>query len=83
MKSWCGWRFTNWGRNHLLKETLVLPPKLPVPTRRGVMRALGLTAAVAIPVVASIVAPMPAQAATCFWSWGGMRLLGSVCVVFL
>jgi hypothetical protein len=47
------------------------------------MRALGLTAAVAIPVVASIVAPMPAQAATCFWSWGGMRLLGSVCVVFL
>jgi Coenzyme PQQ synthesis protein D (PqqD) len=53
------------GRNHLLKETLPLPPHVAGLNRREVMRALGLTAAVAIPVVASIVAPFPAQAATC------------------
>jgi len=53
------------GRNHLLKETLALPPQVAGLNRREVMRALGLTAAVAIPVVASIVAPFPAQAATC------------------
>jgi hypothetical protein len=53
------------GRNHLLKETLVLPPQVAGLNRREVMRALGLGAAVAIPVVASIVAPRPAQAATC------------------
>jgi hypothetical protein len=52
------------GRNHLLKETLALPPHVAGLNRREVMRALGLTAAVAIPVVASIVAPLPAQAAT-------------------
>ncbi len=51
-------------RNHLLKESPVLPPGVAGMNRREVVRALGLTAAVVIPVVASIVAPMPAQAAT-------------------
>jgi hypothetical protein len=52
------------GRSHLLAEPLALPPHVAGLNRREVMRALGLSAAVAIPVVASIVAPMPAQAAT-------------------
>lgn len=52
------------GRNHLLKEAPVLPPSVVGINRREVVRALGLTAAVAIPMVASIVAPLPAQAAT-------------------
>ena len=52
-------------RNHLLTETPALPPQVAGLNRREVMRALGLSAAVAIPVVASIVAPFPAQAATC------------------
>ena len=56
------------GRNHLLKETPAPPPQFAGLNRREVMRALGLTAAVAIPVVASIVAPFPAQAATCLGS---------------
>jgi hypothetical protein len=56
------------GRNHLLKETPALPPQVAGLNRREVMRALGLTAAVAIPVVASIVAPMPAQAVSCLGS---------------
>jgi len=54
------------GRSHLLTEAPALPPHVAGLNRREVMRALGLSAAVAIPVVASIVAPTPAQAATCF-----------------
>ena len=49
-------------RNHLL--TVGAPPPVSGRNRREVMRALAVSAAVAVPVVASIVAPMPAQAAT-------------------
>jgi hypothetical protein len=49
-------------RNHLL--TNGAPPPVAGMNRREVMRALAVSAAVALPVVASIVAPMPAQAAT-------------------
>lgn len=54
------------GRNHLLRESPALPPNLAGMNRREVVRALALSAAVAIPVVASIVAPLPAQAGSCF-----------------
>lgn len=50
-------------RNHLLTSG----PPAPVisgMSRREVMRALAVSAAVAVPVVASIVAPAPAQAAS-------------------
>lgn len=50
--------------NQLLVESPTPPPKIAALNRREMVRALGLTAAVAIPVVASIVAPTPAQAAT-------------------
>ena len=49
-------------RNHLLTDGA--PPPVSGMNRREVMRALAVSAAVAVPVVASIVAPMPAQAAT-------------------
>lgn len=52
------------GRNHLLVELAVPPPTVAAMNRRELVRVLGVSAAVAIPVVASIVAPMPAQAAT-------------------
>jgi coenzyme PQQ synthesis protein D (PqqD) len=59
------------GRNHLLDDAAVPPPAFAALNRRELVRALGLTAAVAIPVVASIVAPMPSQAATgCIGSGG-------------
>ncbi|HEX3083106.1 MAG TPA: PqqD family peptide modification chaperone [Pyrinomonadaceae bacterium] len=51
------------GRNHLLIDSAPLPHVSGM-NRREVMRALAVSAAVAIPVVASIVAPMPAQAAS-------------------
>lgn len=51
-------------RKHLLTELVVLPPTVASMNRRELVRVLGISAAVALPVVASIVAPMPAQAAT-------------------
>jgi hypothetical protein len=50
--------------NHLLADAPAPPPAFASLNRRDLVRALGLSAAIAIPVVASIVAPMPAQAAT-------------------
>jgi len=52
-------------RNHLLEVAPSLPSAIGHMNRREVIRALGITAAVTIPVVASIVAPTPAQAASC------------------
>ena len=52
------------GKNHLLDRQPAPPPTLMGMNRRAMVRALGLAAAVAVPVVASIVAPTPAQAAT-------------------
>ena len=53
------------GRNNLLEHTPAPPPVMSGLNRREMVRALGIAAAVAIPVVTSIVAPTPAQAATC------------------
>jgi hypothetical protein len=52
------------GRNHLLVDGLP-SSSISGMSRREVMKALAVSAAVAVPVVASIVAPTPAQAATC------------------
>jgi len=60
-------------RNHLLIDAPIPPPGFAGMDRREMIRALGLTAAVAIPVVASIVAPTPAQAAT------GCATVGQAC----
>ena len=54
------------GRNHLLERQPTPPPAFIGMDRRAMVRALGLAAVVAIPVVKSIVAPTPSQAATCF-----------------
>ena len=54
-------------RDHLLEEKIEVPAGLLMNgglSRRQVMRALGLTI-VALPLVTSMIAPTPAQAATC------------------
>jgi coenzyme PQQ synthesis protein D (PqqD) len=52
--------------DHLLGEKIQLPAFMTTGmNRRQVVRALGLAALVAAPLVTSIVAPTPAQAATC------------------
>jgi len=55
-------------RDHLLEEIEVPAGMLPAKAglnRRTAIRALGLTAIVAVPLVTSMVAPTAAQAATC------------------
>jgi Coenzyme PQQ synthesis protein D (PqqD) len=51
--------------DHLLDESIAPPAILAGMTRREMMRALGVAAVVAVPLVTSIVAPTPAQASTC------------------
>jgi len=53
------------GRNYLLERRPVAPAAFAGMNRREMVRALGLAAVVAVPVVTSIVAPTPAQAVTC------------------
>jgi hypothetical protein len=52
-------------KNHLLEQSEVLSAQVAVLSRRQMVRRLGLSAAVAAPVIISIVAPTPVQAATC------------------
>ncbi len=52
-------------RDHLLEEPLEWPAAIPRLTRREAVRRIGIGAAIAIPLVTSILAPTPAQAATC------------------
>ena len=53
-------------KNHLLEEEIVPPTMMAGINRRQMIRVLGVAAVVAVPVITSIVAPTPAQAATCF-----------------
>ena len=53
---------------HLLEESISLPPELLGMSRRQMIRNLGLVAAVAVPLVTSIVAPTAAEASTCISS---------------
>ena len=52
-------------KTHLLQERPMMPEHKNGLSRREVMRRIGLTAAVALPVVTSIIAPTAAQAANC------------------
>jgi hypothetical protein len=51
--------------NHLLETKVTPPAALAGMNRRQMVKALGLAAVVAVPVVTSIVAPSAAQAASC------------------
>jgi len=51
-------------RNQLLDQTAVAPAQFASLSRRRMIRGLGLAAAVAAPVITSIVAPTAAEAAT-------------------
>jgi coenzyme PQQ synthesis protein D (PqqD) len=52
------------GRNHLLENSVAGSASMQGMTRREMVRTLGLAAAVALPVVTSIIAPTSAQAAS-------------------
>lgn len=53
------------GKSHLLVEDVTLAKEQAGISRREVIRRVGIAAAVALPVVTSIVAPKAAQAANC------------------
>lgn len=77
------------GRGNLLRERVKRPANAEGMTRRELMRRLGLAAAFALPAVTSIVAPTPAQAASCSPTGGpcttsadccgGRPCVGNVC----
>jgi hypothetical protein len=67
------------GKDHLLEERIVPPAIMAGMNRRDMIRALGLAAVVAVPVVTSIVAPTPAQAATCIPSGGACTASAECC----
>lgn len=52
-------------RDHLLAEHLERPQGIRRISRREAVRRIALGAAIALPIVVSITAPTPAQAATC------------------
>jgi hypothetical protein len=52
--------------DNLLEEKVDLPPFIAGMNRRQLVRALGLGAIIAVPLVTTILAPTPAQAATQF-----------------
>jgi len=56
---------------HLLEQSISLPPQLLRLSRRRMIRSLSLAAAVAVPVVTSIVSPRPAEAGSCAGSGQG------------
>ncbi len=53
------------GRRHLLQERLTQPVGMASLSRRKLIKMIGLTAAVALPLITSIVAPTAVQAASC------------------
>lgn len=67
-------------RNHLLQDRI--PTHVPAINRRDVVRALAVSAVVVVPVVASIVAPTPAQAATCGQGGAGCEVNTDCCSNF-
>jgi hypothetical protein len=52
-------------RSHLLEEPVRLPQTILGMSRREAVRRIGLGAAIALPLVASITAPTPVQAGSC------------------
>ena len=55
---------------HLLEQSITLPSHWTGVSRRKMLRHVGLAAAVAVPVIASIVSPTPVQASTCIQAGG-------------
>lgn len=53
------------GKDKLLDASVARPANLDGINRREMMRRVGLTAAIAVPIIASIVAPTAADAASC------------------
>lgn len=65
-------------KDHLLDDGFVPPAMLSGMSRRQMVRVMGVAAVIALPLVTSIIAPTPAQAATCLTT-GSSCSSGSQC----
>ena len=65
--------------SHLLQTQLAKQPATNRLSRRQVMKAMGIAAVIAVPVVSTIVAPTAAQAATCSASGQSCTLSAECC----
>lgn len=66
--------------DHLLETQVEMPAfMIPGMNRRQMVRTLGFAAAVAVPLVSSIIAPTPAQAATCLPSTSACTASAECC----
>lgn len=66
-------------KSNLLRERATLPNQKWGLSRREVMKRIGIAAAVALPVVTSIIAPSAAQAANCLPSGQGCSASAQCC----
>jgi hypothetical protein len=64
---------------HLLEEPVGLPPQVAGISRREMVRTLGIAAAVAVPLITSIVSPTAVQAATCVPKGGACSTSSQCC----
>ncbi len=75
-----GYAVGQFSEDHLLEAEVAMPAfMIPGLNRRQMVRTLGLAAAVAVPLVTSILAPTPAQAATCTPSGGACTGSATCC----
>ena len=71
---------SQFSKDHLLESKSSVPAgMLQGMNRRQMVRTLGLAAVVAVPIVTSIVAPTPAQAATCIPTGGACTASSQCC----
>lgn len=66
-------------KSRLLNDSFVLPPRVAGMSRRQMVKALGIAAVVAVPVVTSIVSPTAAEAATCVPAGGACNTSAECC----
>jgi hypothetical protein len=67
------------GKAHLLQEPLTPPAGREGLSRREAVRRIGFAAAISLPLVTSIVAPTPTQAATCLGTGAGCTTGAECC----
>jgi len=66
-------------KSHLLNQPIARSEPIKGMTRRQLMKAAGVAALIAVPVVSTILAPTAAQASTCLASGQGCSLSAQCC----
>ena len=66
-------------RSNLLEEPLARPSAMSGLSRRQMLKAAGVAAMIAVPVVSTIVAPKAAQASTCLPTSAGCTISAQCC----